>query len=90
MIREPIIETIFWGTCIDRENPSVYAFESAQEHALFMAGVNEAIGWMEYQTLEELEEADEYREREREKRQELADTVEDLKTNNWKIEEAKS
>lgn len=62
MIREPIIETIFWGTCIDRENPSVYAFESAQEHALFMAGINEAIGWMEYQTLEELEEADRYRE----------------------------
>jgi hypothetical protein len=90
MIREPIIETIFWGTCIDRENPSIYAFESAQEHALFMAGVNEAIGWMEYQTLEEVEEADRYRESEQEKHQELQDAVEKIKDNGGYIEELKS
>ena len=64
MIRAPRIETIFWGTCIDRDNPSIYAFESDTEHALFMAGVNEAIGWMEYQTLEEVEENEAYRKKE--------------------------
>ena len=42
--------TIVWGT--DRERAKTYIFEDEKQKAFFMKGVNEAVGWLQYDELQ--------------------------------------
>ena len=42
--------TILWGT--DQEEKKTYSFDSIKDLNMFMKGVDEANGWLEYQTLQ--------------------------------------
>ena len=41
--------TIVWGT--EREKAKTYVFENETQKAFFMKGVDEAVGWLEYDDL---------------------------------------
>ena len=41
--------TIVWGT--DKELTRTYIFEDEKQKAFFMKGVDEAVGWLEYDDL---------------------------------------
>jgi hypothetical protein len=43
--------TIVWGT--DRERAKTYIFEDEKQKAFFMKGVDEAVGWLEYNEVEQ-------------------------------------
>jgi hypothetical protein len=46
---DKIIEiTIIWGT--DKELTKTYKFENKEQAKFFMQGVDEANGWLEYET----------------------------------------
>ena len=42
--------TIVWGT--DRERAKTYIFEDEKQKAFFMKGVDEAVGWLQYDELQ--------------------------------------
>ena len=41
--------SIVWGT--EREKAKTYVFENETQKAVFMKGVDEAVGWLEYDDL---------------------------------------
>ena len=41
--------SIVWGT--EREKAKTYVFENETQKAFFMKGVDEAVGWLEYDDL---------------------------------------
>ena len=43
--------TILWGT--DKEDKQTYTFENEHDLDMFMQGVNEANGWLDYELVEE-------------------------------------
>ena len=43
--------TIVWGT--DKELTRTYIFEDEKQKAFFMKGVDEAVGWLEYNEVEQ-------------------------------------
>ena len=43
--------TILWGT--DKEEKQTYTFENQHDLNTFLHGVNEANGWLDYETVEE-------------------------------------
>ena len=42
--------SIVWGT--ERERAKTYVFETETQKAFFMKGVNEAVGWLQYDELQ--------------------------------------
>ena len=42
--------TILWGT--DKEEKKTYTFENQHDLDTFLHGVNEANGWLDYETVE--------------------------------------
>ena len=43
--------TILWGK--DKEDKQTYTFENEHDLDMFMQGVNEANGWLDYELVEE-------------------------------------
>ena len=43
--------SIAWGT--EREQAKTYVFENETQKAFFMKGVDEAVGWLEYNEVEQ-------------------------------------
>ena len=43
--------TILWGT--DKEEKQTYTFKNQHDAEMFMKGVDEANGWLTYETMEE-------------------------------------
>ena len=43
--------TILWGT--DKKDKQTYTFENEHDLDMFMQGVNEANGWLDYELVEE-------------------------------------
>ena len=43
--------SIVWGT--EREKAKTYVFENETQKAFFMKGVDEAVGWLEYNEVEQ-------------------------------------
>ena len=44
--------TILWGSDKDKDNQMTYKFENEHELNLFLQGVGEANGWLDYEIVE--------------------------------------
>ena len=45
--------TIHWGTDKDPQDKKSYTFENEEQFKYFMMGVDEGIGWLEYEVIDE-------------------------------------
>ena len=58
--------TILWGT--DQEEKKTYSFDSINDLNMFMKGVDEANGWLEYEAINQITKVEKETDEERDER----------------------